>query len=96
MNEEQQNYSVINLNKTTDEKGNDARMLVRLGDGRILTSDMAGKLWLSSDNLLTMRSVDTEGIYIAACLDNQNRLWLGSRKHGITVDGNDYSDGRTD
>ena len=71
-------------------------MLVRLGDGRILTSDMAGKLWLSSDNLLTMRSVDTEGIYIAACLDNQNRLWLGSRKHGITVDGNDYSDGRTD
>ena len=93
---QQQNYSVINLNKTTDEKGNDARMLVRLGDGRILTSDMAGKLWLSSDNLLTMRSVDTEGIYIAACLDNQNRPWLGSWKHGITVDGNDYSDGRTD
>lgn len=92
----QQNYTIVNLNASHDEKGNDARMLTRLGDGRIMASDMAGKLWLSTDELKTLKSFASNGIYISSCTDKQGRMWLGSRSHGINVAGHDYSEGRTD
>lgn len=92
----QQNYTVVNLNPSVDEKGNDARMLVRLSDGGILVSDMAGKLWKSGDNLKTLEGFYSDGIYISACRDRKGRLWLGSRSKGITVDGKRYGGKRTD
>lgn len=93
----QQDYSVKNLGDAADEKSNEVRMLTRLSDGRILIADMAGNLRESADELRTMKSIYShDDNFIAACLDSQQRLWLGSRLHGIKVDGKDYGDGRTD
>lgn len=92
----QQRYSVINLDAGGDDKGNDARMLTRLGDGTILISNLTGRMWVSDDNLNTMRGFDTGSNYISACLDNRHRLWLGSRENGVMVDGKRYGKKRTD
>lgn len=93
----QQDYTVLNLNASSDEKGNEVRMLTRLSDGRLLIADMAGNLRESTDELKTTKSIySNEENYISACIDNLQRLWLGSRLHGIKVNDKHYGDGRTD
>lgn len=91
------NYSVINFNTDVDEKSNSVRMLTRLDDGRILISDMYGRLMESTDELKSIKTVyQDKDNFISACLDSRQRLWLGSRMYGQSVDGKMYGDKRTD
>ena len=91
------NYDVININSNNTEKGNWVRMLRRIDDRRILIADMEGRLKISDDELQTIRPYSNEQRnYIAACLDSQGRLWLGSRGDGVTIDGQHYDSGRID
>lgn len=90
-------YRVITFNDSNDEMENKIRMLQRLDDGRILIADMIGTLRMSTDELQTIQTLSYHGDnYIAACQDMEGRLWLGSRLHGVNVNGKNYGDGRTD
>ena len=93
----QRNYDVISINSNNTEKGNWVRMLRRIDDRRILIADMEGRLIVSDDELKTTHPYSSEQRnYIAACLDSQGRLWLGSRDDGVTIDGQHYDSGRID
>ena len=93
----QRDYEVIDINITGAEKGSEVRMLTRLTNARILIADMDGKVSMSTDELQTISPLKTDGHnYISACLDNDDRLWLGSRSNGIFVDGKSYGSDRVD
>ncbi len=97
LNIRERNYEVLDVNTTQTEKGNEVRMLCRLSDGRILVADMNGMLRQSVDELQTLQTLVAGGEnYIAACLDNEGRLWLGSRLNGLNIDGQHYGEGRID
>lgn len=91
-------YQITHFNaQTEDDRENNARILRRLEDGRIIVGNNATSLYLSEDELKNMKAIPgIDCSYISASLDNHNRLWLGSKLKGINIDGKMYDSGRVD
>lgn len=92
----ERNYEVLDINGIEDNRNN-VRMIHRLSNGNIIIAGNNGELFLSKDELKTLIAMPNLGeTYISACLDGQQRLWLGSRKKGVRINDKWYSDGRID
>lgn len=90
-------YTVVYPCATQSEKKREIRLLQRLADGSILVADKDGNLYLSHDQLQSFTPQVSDGeIYISMGYDGQHRLWLGSRKNGLRIDGKHYSRSRID
>lgn len=89
------NYRLLTYPGSDNDYDN-VRMLEKLDNGSIIFADNNDRLYMSDGNL-TKVTLFNKGInFISSCLDNKGRLWLGSKKQGITVDGKWYGNGRID
>lgn len=91
-------YQITHFNaQTEDDRENNARILRRLEDGRIIVGNNTTSLYLSDDELKSMKPIpNIDCSYISASLDSHNRLWLGSKLKGINIGGKMYDSGRVD
>lgn len=92
------NYRIVDIgNSDTNEKENEVRMMCRLADGSFLLANSRGALVKGDGNLQAVSTIQNLGYnFGAAALDGQGRLWLGSTRRGVNVNGQWYGDGRVD
>lgn len=89
------NYRLL-TDLRADNDYDNVRMLEKLDNETIIFADNNDGLYTSDGNL-TKISIVNKGInFISACLDNKGRLWLGSKKQGITVEGKWFGKDRVD
>ena len=91
-------YSFMNIGDNNRmEKENEVRNLTRLADGSLLLSNRRGKLMKADGNLEHLTTLQDQGeIYNCAALDTLGRLWLGSLRNGVNIEGKWYGKGRVD
>lgn len=93
-----QNYHIVNISKGGyTEKENEVRLLQKLADNTIIVSSNRGLLMRSDGNLENFTTIQEKGDnYNSLAQDGKGRLWLGSLKRGINVEGKWYGSGRID
>lgn len=93
-----QNYEIVNISHGgTSEKENEVRLLQRLQDGTVIVSSNRGLL-MRTDGTLQHFTILQDGgdNYNSLALDGQGRLWLGSLKRGVNIEGKWYGKDRID
>ena len=101
---EQTAYSVLDIsNDKTTERNNEIRLMRRLSDGSIIICNNRGKLMRTDGNLNGLTNLNASKVQLAEGdnynsveLDGHGRLWLGSQRRGVRIDGQWYGNGRVD
>lgn len=97
-------YTVLDIaHDKTAERENEIRLMRRLADGSIILCNNRGKLMRTDGNLNGLTNLKAPKVqlgegdnYNSVELDGQGRLWLGSQKRGVRIDGQWYGDDRVD
>lgn len=90
------NYNVVHVAPSHFTYDN-IRLLKRLDDNTLIIADNYNAVYRCQSDLSGVTKLDNKGgNFIEACLDKEGRLWLGSRKNGVLIDGKWYSSGRVD
>lgn len=95
---EQQAVSVVFLDGEKHSPSySNVRMMQKMEDGRFLIANNTGSIMIADETMQEFTTLNMpEENYLSACIDAEGRLWLGTRQHGVLIEGERYSDGRID
>lgn len=94
-------YHILKLHDDNSfGRDNEVRMLIPLDRDTLIGADNAGNLFFSDRNLSIINFKTTDNKrnirFISAAKDAQGRLWLGTRRDNLLIDGKAYKSPRTD
>lgn len=73
------------------------RMIQKMEDGTYIIANNTGSIMVADETMRKFTRLKMpEENYLSAYKDTEERLWLGSRQHGVLIEGRWYSEGRVD